>query len=110
MPINPLIVSGGANAALEAHNQDLAKRWLDRAQGKMNDSPQVERERERYLTLKGDYAEAAKLGFAVSRNYPKIARAWSIWPTIFTISAVTMKRSLWPPSTSRSFPTTKILP
>ena len=28
---NALIVSGGANAALEAHNFDLAKQWLDRA-------------------------------------------------------------------------------
>ena len=70
MPTNPLIVAGGANAALEAHNFDLAKRWLDRAKGKMNDSPQVSRERERYLTLTGDYAEAAKLGYAVLQKLP----------------------------------------
>jgi tetratricopeptide (TPR) repeat protein len=70
MPSNPLIVAGGANAALESHNQDLAKRWLDRAQGRMNDSPQVSRERERYLTLKGDYAESAKLGYAVLAKLP----------------------------------------
>lgn len=68
---NPLIVAGGANAALEAHNEDLAKQWLDRATGRMNDSPQVSRERERYLTLKGDYAEAAKLGYAVLAKLPK---------------------------------------
>jgi tetratricopeptide (TPR) repeat protein len=71
MPVNPLIIAGGANAALEAHNQDLAKQWLDRAKGKMNDSPQVSRERERYLTLKGDYAESAKLGYAVLEKLPK---------------------------------------
>jgi len=70
MPTNPLIVAGGANAALEAHNSDLAKRWLDRAKGKMNISPQVERERERYLTLKGNYAESAKLGYAVLEKLP----------------------------------------
>jgi tetratricopeptide (TPR) repeat protein len=70
MPTNALIIAGGANAALEAHNQDLAKHWLDHAQGKMNDSPQVSRERERYLTLKGDYAEAAKLGSAVMEKLP----------------------------------------
>ena len=70
MPTNPLIVAGGANAALEAHNFDLAKRWLDRAKGKMNDSPQVSRERERYLTLKGEYAESAKLGYAVLQKLP----------------------------------------
>ena len=70
MPNNPLIVAGGANAALESHNQDLAKQWLDRAKGRMNDSPQVSRERERYLTLKGDYAESAKLGVAVIEKLP----------------------------------------
>ncbi len=67
---NAMIIAGGANAALEAHNSDLAKRWLDRSQGKMNDSPQVARERERYLTLKGDYANAAKLGYAVLEKLP----------------------------------------
>lgn len=70
MPSNALIIAGATNAALEGHNPDLAKRWLDRAQGKMNDSPQVSRERERYLTLKGDYAESAKLGYAVLEKLP----------------------------------------
>ncbi len=70
MPTNAMIIAGGANAALEAHNPDLAKQWLDRAEGKMNESPQVNRERERYLTLKGDYAEAAKLGQQVIEKLP----------------------------------------
>ncbi|MGA2020092.1 MAG: tetratricopeptide repeat protein [Candidatus Sulfotelmatobacter sp.] len=70
MPSNAMIIAGGTNAALEAHNPDLAKRWLDRAQGKLNDSPQVSRERERYLTLKGDYAAAAKLGEYVIAKLP----------------------------------------
>src|SRR5262249_47218816 len=51
MPSNALVVAGGANAALEAHNIELANRWLQRAKDKMNDSPQVQRERERYLTF-----------------------------------------------------------
>jgi tetratricopeptide (TPR) repeat protein len=70
MPSNPLIVAGGANAALESHNSELAKRWLDRASAKMNTSPQLSRERERYLTLKGEYAESAKLGYAVVEKLP----------------------------------------
>ncbi len=70
MPSNALIIAGGANAALESRNPDLAKRWLDRANGKMNSSPQVSRERERYLTLKGEYAESAKLGYAVLEKLP----------------------------------------
>jgi tetratricopeptide (TPR) repeat protein len=70
MPNNAMIIAGGANAALEAHTRDLAKRWLDRAQGKTNESPQVSRERERYLTLKGEYAEAAKLGEYVIAKLP----------------------------------------
>lgn len=70
MPGNPLIVAGGANAALEAQQLDLAKHWLDRAHGNMDESPQLLRERERYLTLKGNYAESAKLGFAVLQKLP----------------------------------------
>jgi tetratricopeptide (TPR) repeat protein len=62
MPTNPLIVSGAANAALESHNLNLAQHWLERANAKMNTSAQVQRERERYLFFKGDYAESAKLG------------------------------------------------
>lgn len=70
MPGNPLILAGGANAALEARQLDLAKHWLDRAQGSMNDSPQLKRERERYLTLKGEYAASAELGYAVLEKLP----------------------------------------
>ncbi len=67
---NALIVAGGANAAIESHNIDLAKHWLDRANEKMNTSPQVQRERERYLMFKGDYAESAKLGSNVIAKLP----------------------------------------
>jgi tetratricopeptide (TPR) repeat protein len=70
MPTNALIVAGGANAALEAHNFNLAQRWLQRADEKMNTNPQVKRERERYLTFKGDYAESAKLGYEVLEKLP----------------------------------------
>jgi tetratricopeptide (TPR) repeat protein len=71
MPSNPLIVAGGANAALEEHDLDLAKKWLDRAQGTMNDNPQVMRERERYLTWTGEYGEAAGLGYKVIEKLPR---------------------------------------
>jgi tetratricopeptide (TPR) repeat protein len=70
MKDNALIIAGGANAALEAHNLTLAKRWLQRSNESMNASPQVERERERYLTFKGEYAEAAKLGADVVAKLP----------------------------------------
>ncbi|MFZ0734031.1 MAG: tetratricopeptide repeat protein [Candidatus Sulfotelmatobacter sp.] len=71
MRTNALIVAGGANAALEEHELPLAQRWLERANAKMNTSPQVERERERYLTFKGDYADSAKLGYKVVEKLPK---------------------------------------
>ena len=70
MPGSPLIVAGGANAALESHNLDLAQQWLDRAHGTMNDNAQVMRERERYLTWKGQYQEAADLGAKVLAQLP----------------------------------------
>jgi tetratricopeptide (TPR) repeat protein len=70
MPTSALIVAGGANAAIESHNLDLAQRWLERANAKMNTVPQVQRERERYLTFKKDYAESAKLGYSVLAKLP----------------------------------------
>lgn len=70
-PKNPLIVAGGANASLEAHNLDLTKRWLDRASGPMNENPHVMRERQRYLTWKGEYEEAARLGSEVLKQMPR---------------------------------------
>jgi len=70
MPDNALIIAGGANAALESHNIDLAGRWLGRGSAKTNSSAQVKRERERYLTFKGDYAESAKFGQEVIEKLP----------------------------------------
>lgn len=70
MPTNPLIVAGGANAALESHNMELARRWLDRATDGVKNSPQVMREHERYLNWKGDYAQSAKLGYGVLQKLP----------------------------------------
>src|SRR6202041_599954 len=47
-----------------------AKARSIRSDARMNERPQVERERERYLTLKGDYAESSKLGYAVLEKLP----------------------------------------
>lgn len=70
MPDNALVIAGGANAAIEAHNINLAQQWLERASAKANTTPQVKRERERYLTFKGEYGEAAKLGYEVIEKLP----------------------------------------
>lgn len=70
MPTNALIIAGAANAGLESHNLDLVQRWLERANDKMNLSPQVQRERERYLMFKGEYADSAKLGYNVIAKLP----------------------------------------
>ena len=71
MRTNALIVAGGANAAIEEHDLPLAQRWLERATAKMMTSPQVERERERYLYFKGDYTGSAELGSKVVEALPK---------------------------------------
>jgi tetratricopeptide (TPR) repeat protein len=70
-PTNPLIVSGAMNAALEAHHTAQAKAWLTRASEGVRQDPQVMRERERYLTMTGNYAESADLGFQVIEKLPK---------------------------------------
>ena len=67
---NALVIAGGANAAIESHNIDLAQHWLERATARSNTNPQVKRERERYLTFKGQYEESAKLGYEVIAALP----------------------------------------
>jgi tetratricopeptide (TPR) repeat protein len=70
-PSNPLIVSGAMNAALEAHHLEQAKEWLARASEAVRQNPQVMREHERYLTMTGNYAESADLGYQVIQRLPK---------------------------------------
>jgi tetratricopeptide (TPR) repeat protein len=70
-PNNPLIVSGAMNAALEAHNPAQAKEWLERASEAVRQDPQVMREHERYLTMTGNYAESADLGYQVIQKLQK---------------------------------------
>jgi tetratricopeptide (TPR) repeat protein len=70
-PGNPLIVSGAMNAALEAHHPIQAKEWLARASEAVLQDPQVMREHERYLTMIGNYAESAALGYKVIEKLPK---------------------------------------
>jgi len=70
-PSNPLIVSGAMNAALEAHHAVEAEEWLARASEAVRQDPQVMREHERYLTITGNYAESADLGYQVIQKLPK---------------------------------------
>ncbi len=74
-PDNPLIIAGAMNAALEAHQTPLAKKWLDRATTAQLSNPEVMREHERYLTITGNYEESAKLGYAVIEQLPHDAEA-----------------------------------
>jgi tetratricopeptide (TPR) repeat protein len=70
-PENALIVSGAMNAALEGHHPDQAKGWLDRASATVQQDPQVMREHERYLTMTGNYAESADVGYKVIEKLPR---------------------------------------
>jgi hypothetical protein len=59
------------NASLEAHHpspgQGVARARLEGVQ----QDPQVMREHERYLTMTGNYAESADLGYQVIQKLPK---------------------------------------
>ncbi|MCI0351007.1 MAG: tetratricopeptide repeat protein [Acidobacteriales bacterium] len=70
-PKNPIIVANGANAAIESRKFELAKAWVERAPGSMNDDPRVMRERQRYLFHAGKYLESARLGYKVLEKLPK---------------------------------------
>ena len=61
-PKNSLIVSGGMDAAIEAHNLPLAGDWLHRVTDNMAMAPQILREKERYFSFMGDSRQSAELG------------------------------------------------
>jgi tetratricopeptide (TPR) repeat protein len=67
----PLILAGGMNAAIEAHNLDLAGVWLGRVPTGMKQEPQILRETERYLSFKGAYQESADVGQEAIKVLPK---------------------------------------
>ena len=72
-PNNAVVVAGGINSGLEAHQLPAAKRWVDRAAANdaVNQNPSVMRERERYLTRTGNYEESAELGYKVLEKLPR---------------------------------------
>src|SRR6185437_1754022 len=70
-PTNPTIIAAGSNAAIEARQVDLAGKWIDRATGTMKNDPHIMRETERYLFLKGRYAESARLGELAVQKLPQ---------------------------------------
>ena len=60
-PQNALIVAGGINAGIEAHNLTLAGQWQSRVSESMEDKPKILRETERYLRLTGKYQESEEV-------------------------------------------------
>lgn len=70
-PKHALIVAGGMNAAIEAHNLGRAEDWLHRVTDPMANNPQVLREKERYLSFKGDYAGSEAIGEQAIKVLPK---------------------------------------
>lgn len=69
-PKHALIVAGGMNAAIEAHKIDLAGDWNARVTDPMLAEPQVLRERERYLSFKGDYPGSAQVAYQALKQLP----------------------------------------
>lgn len=70
-PRNSTIIANGANAAIEARNIPLAKTWVERAVGSMNDDPRMIVQRERYLFHAGKYLESARLGYKALQILPE---------------------------------------
>ena len=70
-PKNSLIVAGGMNAAIEAHQFPRAAEWLARATPGMQQEPQILREKERYLAWIGKYQESADVGRHAIEKLPR---------------------------------------
>ncbi len=69
-PNSALIIAGGANAAIEAHQIPLAGKWLERAKGDLRNDPRVMVERERYLFHNGKYLESSRVGLEAVQQLP----------------------------------------
>jgi len=66
-----LIVAGGMNAAIESHDLPLAGIWLHRLTEKMENVPQVLREKERYFSFMGDNRQSAEIGREAIKVLPR---------------------------------------
>ena len=69
-PHNSLIVAGGMNAAIEAQHLPLAAEWLSRATNEMQQEPHLMREKERFLSFKGEYQKSADVGREAIKKLP----------------------------------------
>jgi len=69
-PQNALVVAGGINAGIEAHNLPLAGKWMSRVSESMKDRPKVLRETERYLRLTGKYQESEEVAQRAIKALP----------------------------------------
>ena len=81
-PTNTQIVASGSNAAIEAGQIDLAGQVVALATGPMKNDPRIMRETERYLFLKGRYAESARLGELAIASCRTIVMPRSTWAMI----------------------------
>jgi tetratricopeptide (TPR) repeat protein len=69
-PHNSLIVAGGMNAAIEAQHLPMAAAWLNTATNEMQQEPHLMREKERFLSFKGEYQKSADVGRDAIKKLP----------------------------------------
>ena len=69
-PHNSLIVAGGMNAAIEAQHLPMAAEWVSRATNEMQQEPHLMREKERFLSFKGEYQKSADVGREAIKKLP----------------------------------------
>ncbi|HTV56751.1 MAG TPA: tetratricopeptide repeat protein, partial [Terriglobia bacterium] len=70
-PQNALIVAGGINAGVEAHDMSAGGIWMKRVSASMDNVPEVLREEERYLSFDGKYEESAEKGEEAIQSMPR---------------------------------------
>ena len=69
-PKNALLIAGGMNAAIEAHDLKTAATWSGRTTNEMLDEPQILREKERYLSFQGNYQQSAEVARQAIKALP----------------------------------------
>ena len=69
-PGNSLMVAGAMNCAIETQHLPMAAEWLNRATNEMQQEPHLMREKERYLSFKGEYQKSAEVGRDAIKKLP----------------------------------------
>jgi tetratricopeptide (TPR) repeat protein len=70
-PANTMIVAGGLNASIEAHDMALATAWFRRVDARMQSVPKILEQKERYYYFENDPRQSEEMGREAIKSLPR---------------------------------------